>query len=108
MLETLRKGPGFRIAAILAFFAAFCLVAPPAGMAFGHGETTSHCLSMMDVQDHGLSHQDQAHGKNDHGGKTQAPANKVAGCCGLFCLSALLPPSQVSPMPAEPHGLLRS
>jgi hypothetical protein len=43
MLRALRTGLGFRVAMAIAAFAALCLVAPPAVMAFGHGENTIHC-----------------------------------------------------------------
>ena len=54
MLQKLRTGLGFRVAMAIAVFAAFCLVAPPAVMAFGHGSNTVHCLTNADVADHGM------------------------------------------------------
>ncbi len=95
MLETLRRGLGFRIAMALAVFAVLCFVAPPAVLAFGHGGNTAHCLSHADVLNHGMSGS-AAHA--EHGGKhsdhAQLPSGKAPGCCGLFCLSALVPPSE--------------
>ena len=54
MLKALRAGLGFRVAMAIAVFAALCLVAPPAVMAFGHGRDTVHCLTHADVADHGM------------------------------------------------------
>jgi hypothetical protein len=89
MLQELRTGRGFRVAVAIAAFAALCLVAPPAVMAFGHGETTLHCLAHADAVDHGmhgaLDGVAQKHG-GDHG---TLPGTHTAGCCGLYCLSAL-------------------
>jgi hypothetical protein len=86
MLETLRRGLGFRVAMALAVFSALCFAAPPAVMAFGHGGDTVHCLSQADVMNHGMGG-GAAH--KDHG--TKHDAGKAPGCCGLFCLSALVP-----------------
>ena len=86
MLQKLRTGPGFRVAIVIAAFAALCLVAPPAVMAFGHGNNTLHCLSNADTVDHGM------HGgaaRKDHGDHAKLPGTKAPGCCGLYCLSAL-------------------
>ena len=91
MLETLRSGPGFRIAMTFAFFAALCLVAPPAVMAFGHGENTAHCLSNAGVKDHGMGHEGYGAGQKDSVDHAPSPADKAPGCCGLYCLSALAP-----------------
>jgi hypothetical protein len=72
----------------IAMFAALCFVAPPAVMAFGHGNNTVHCLSHGDVMGHGMpisvSHK-------DGGGHAKIPGDK--GCCGLFCVSAIAPAS---------------
>ena len=86
MLQKLRTGPGFRVAIVIAAFAALCLVAPPAVMAFGHGNNTLHCLSNADTVDHGM------HGgaaRKDHGDHAKLSGTKAPGCCGLYCLSAL-------------------
>jgi len=93
MLATLRTGPGFRIAVTLALFAALCLVAPPAVVAFGHGDNTVHCLSNADVRDHGMGHHERGTGQREHADHAKLPTDKVPGCCGLFCLSALAPAS---------------
>jgi hypothetical protein len=92
MLGKLRRGPGFRIATALAFFAALCLAAPPAVLAFGHGSNTAHCLSRADVPNHGIdgSVAGAEHARM-HGDQGQLPGGKAPGCCGLFCLSALVP-----------------
>ena len=89
MLQELRTGFGFRVAVAIAAFAALCLVAPPAVMAFGHGEKTLHCLAHADAVDHGMHRAldgvAQKHG-GDHG---TLPGTHTPGCCGLYCLSAL-------------------
>ena len=88
MLKRLRAGPGFRLAMAIAMFAALCFVAPPAVMAFGHGNNTVHCLSHGDVMGHGMP--DSA-GHKYGGGHAKIPGDK--GCCGLFCVSAIAPSS---------------
>ncbi|HSA66676.1 MAG TPA: hypothetical protein VLE24_03310 [Methyloceanibacter sp.] len=85
MLRALRTGLGFRVAMAMAVFAALCLVAPPAVMAFGHGEKTVHCLAHADAVDHGM-HDGMA---QKHDGDHGTPPVTHSGCCGLYCLSAL-------------------
>ncbi|MGH6825986.1 hypothetical protein [Methyloceanibacter sp.] len=86
MLRALRTGLGFRVAMAIAAFAALCLVAPPAVMAFGHGENTMHCLAHADAVDHGMQGGLAHKHDGDHG---TLPGTHAAGCCGLYCLSAL-------------------
>jgi hypothetical protein len=69
-----------------AVFAALCLAAPPAVMAFGHGSKTVHCLAKADLANHGM-HDGGA--DTHHGDQGKAPANHTTSCCGLYCLSAL-------------------
>jgi hypothetical protein len=86
MLQKLRTGLGFRVAMAIAVFAALCLVAPPAAIAFGHGDNTVHCLANADVADYGM------HGgaaQKHHGDHGKLPGTHAPGCCGLYCLSAL-------------------
>lgn len=86
MLQRLRTGLGFRVATMITVFAALCLVAPPAVMAFGHGSNTAHCLANADIADHGmLSSGTEKH----HGDQGKLPGPHAPGCCGLYCLSAL-------------------
>jgi hypothetical protein len=85
MLRALRTGLGFRVAMACAIFAALCLMAPPAVMAFGHGESTVHCLAHADAVDHGM-HEGSAQKHGHHG---TPPGTHAPGCCGLYCLSAL-------------------
>ena len=93
MLKALSTGLRFRLAMLLAVLAAACFVAPPAVMAFGHGEMTALCLEMAATPQHGM-----ADGGHQH---KKAPAEKQdAGCCGLFCLSAL-PSAPAAALP--PH-----
>jgi hypothetical protein len=79
----------------MAVFSALCFVAPPAVLAFGHGENTAHCLSQADVMYHGMG-ESAAHAEHGarHGDPAQLPSGKAPGCCGLFCLSALMPPCE--------------
>lgn len=86
MLRALRTGLGFRVAMAMAVFAALCLVAPPAVMAFGHGEKTVHCLAHADAVDHGMHNGSAQKHDGDHG---TVPGTHSPGCCGLYCLSAL-------------------
>jgi len=86
MLKALRAGLGFRVATAIAVFAALCLIAPPAVMAFGHGKTTAHCLTNADVAGHGMHKTATPKHQNDHG---KLPGTGAPGCCGLYCLSAL-------------------
>ena len=88
MLRALRTGLGFRVAIMIAAFAALCLVAPPAVMAFGHGSNTVQCLTHADGVDHGMRG-GAAH--KDHGDHGKLPGTNAPGCCGLYCLSALPP-----------------
>jgi len=86
MLKALRAGLGFRVATAIAVFAALCLIAPPAVMAFGHGKTTAHCLTNADVAGHGMHKTATPKHQNDH---DKLPETGAPGCCGLYCLSAL-------------------
>jgi len=86
MLKALRAGLGFRVATAIAVFAALCLIAPPAVMAFGHGKTTAHCLTNADVAGHGMHKAATPKHQSDHG---KLPGTGAPGCCGLYCLSAL-------------------
>jgi hypothetical protein len=110
MLRALRAGLGFRVAMMIASFAAVCFVAPPAVMAFGHGSHLVHCLTHGDAVNHGMP---GGVGHEDHGDGAKVPANHGTNCCGLFFLSALAPnsgpilnglplPAVLSP-PAEPR-----
>jgi hypothetical protein len=100
MLTALRTGICFRLAIALAAFAAVCFVAPPAVVAFGHGEHALHCLTHADAVNHamgpnhdmGLKAKTSSH---DHG--AAMPAGHHSGCCGLFCLSALTPDGEALP-----------
>lgn len=86
MLTALTTGLRFRLAITLAAFAALCFVAPPAVLAFGHGEAMVDCLAHADMVDHGgITARDMKH-PGDH--SSPAGAHQP-GCCGLFCMSAL-------------------
>jgi hypothetical protein len=90
MLEGLRSGFGFRVAILLAAFAAFCFVAPPAVVAFGHGSDTVQCLAHGEDTHHN-GHMDAS--DKDHGDHAKLPSHHDQNCCGMFCLSALAPAS---------------
>ncbi len=90
MLAALRTGRYFRVAFALAAFAVVCFVAPPAVLAFGHGGNTLHCLSHADSVNHAMGVTAKAAG-HDHGTLPAVPVQHHPGCCGLFCLSALMP-----------------
>ena len=87
MLTVLSTGLRFRLALMLAAFAALCFLAPPAVLASGHGENAVHCLAHADAVDHGTT---IAHGIKHHGDHS-SPAGHQSSCCGLFCMSALAP-----------------
>ena len=87
MLSALATGLRFRIAMAIAAFAAFCLIAPPAVLAFGHGENTVHCLVNADSRDHGAHKTSEG---TDQGEPSQH-GKQASGCCGLFCVSAIVP-----------------
>jgi hypothetical protein len=86
MLTALTTGLRFRFAIIFSAFAALCFVAPPAVLAFGHGDSTVKCLSHADAVDHGSA---KAHGMTHHGDGSSPAGDHQMTCCGLFCLSAL-------------------
>jgi len=88
MLRALRTGLGFRVAMAIAAFAALCLVAPPAVLAFGHGENTIHCLAHADAVHHGM-HGALGGAAQKHGADHGTLPGTHPGCCGLYCLSAL-------------------
>jgi hypothetical protein len=86
MLQKLRSGLGFRVAIMIACFAALCFVAPPAVMAFGLGSNIMQCLTHGDAVDHGMR---SGSGHKDHGDGAKVPGNHGMNCCRLFFLSAL-------------------
>ena len=113
MLIGLTTGLRFRFAVAFAAFAAFCFVAPPAVLAFGHGSSTLNCLAHADKVNHGktaarnATHGDAnalhrganaahgvaaEHGQHSPAGDSSAPAgDHQMTCCGLFCFSATSP-----------------
>ena len=110
MLTALRTGLYFRLAITLAVFAAFCFVAPPAVLAFGHGEYTVDCLTHADMVDHGNSH---VHGTKSHHDHSSPGGKHQPSCCGLFCFSAVVTDGNVmgplvagsTPFPARATSL---
>jgi hypothetical protein len=92
MLTALRTGLRFRLAVVLAAFAALCFVAPPAVLAFGHGGNTIDCLVHADMVDHGRT---AARDTKHHGDHSSPAGDHQMTCCGLFCLSALATDSGV-------------
>ena len=88
MLTALTTGLRFRFAILLAAFAALCFVAPPAVLAFGHGDDTVGCLAHADMVDHGKVA--AATGMKHHGDHSAPAGSHQPSCCGLFCMSALV------------------
>jgi hypothetical protein len=112
MLTALTTGLRFRLAIMLAAFAALCFVAPPAVLAMGHGANTVECLAHADKVDHGRIAQGDTTHQSDH--STPAGDHKMT-CCGLFCLSALAandgapiapPAAYAAPFPARDASLI--
>ena len=95
MLTALRTGLRFRLAIMLAVFAAFCFVAPPAVLAFGHGAAMVDCMAHADMVDHGKVA--AAPGMKHHGNHSAPAGNHPPSCCGLFCMSALVSVGRVHP-----------
>ncbi|HZJ11141.1 MAG TPA: hypothetical protein VFD26_00605 [Methyloceanibacter sp.] len=92
MLTALTTGVRFRLAIALTTFAALCFVAPPAVLAFGHGENTAQCLSHADAVNHGTAkahHMEHQASHSPSVGAAPADDDHQMSCCGLFCLSAL-------------------
>lgn len=110
MLIGLATGLRFRLGLAFAAFAAFCFVAPPAVLAFGHGGNTLDCMAHADKVNHGkgvTAHQAKQH-HGDHApsahhqpqdDQPSPAADQQMTCCGLFCLSALAADAAV-PAPA--------
>jgi hypothetical protein len=125
MLTALSTGASFRLAIAFTLFAALSFVAPPAVLAFGHGENTAHCLSMAVSANHGMAKPaDTAHHDAAHHGhhavpdedRTAPTSDQSMTCCGLFCLSAVACDSgeamgtathDVHVLAHEPHRLAR-
>jgi len=87
MLTALTTGLRFRLALLLAAFAAVCFVAPPAVLAFGHGSATADCMAHADMVGHGKLA--TAQHSQHHGDHSTPTSNHQPSCCGLFCMSAL-------------------
>jgi hypothetical protein len=117
MLIRFNDGVRFRLALTLVTVAMLCFIAPPAVLAFGHGEHAIECLTHADMVDHDTS---KASGMAHHGDHSlpSGAHQPGSGCCGLFCMSALpadidqgLQQITAGPMlalPAEPHPLSRA
>jgi hypothetical protein len=94
MLTALTKGVRFRVAVLLAALAVFAFVAPPIAVAFAPTEYAVHCLTH---DDHGMvtADHDQAVDRHHPGDidheKHGSGGDHKANCCGLFCVTALLP-----------------
>ncbi len=88
MLTALATGARFRLAFLLAIFAALSFVAPPAVLAFGHGSATADCMARADKFGHGQIGitQDNKH----HGDHSTPVSSHKSSCCELVCMSALV------------------
>jgi hypothetical protein len=104
MLTAFRRGVRFRIAIAMAAFAVLALVAPPIAVAFVPTPGTVYCLT-HDDQGMGLAHNDHAvvhhhSGELDHTKYSHEEGEHKYHCCGLFCVTALIP--EVRGVPAPP------
>src|SRR5687767_10218914 len=95
MLNWLTSGMRRRAATALVVLYALCVLAPAAALALGDAAKAAHCLTddnhrLGSSHAHGKSHVHEdgtAHKHSDEGDEQTAAGQ----CCGLFCLSALAP-----------------
>ena len=95
MLNWLTSGMRRRAATALVVLYALCVLAPAAAFALGDAAKAAHCLTddnhglgSSHAHDKGHAHEDgTAHKHSDEGDEQTASGQ----CCGLFCLSALAP-----------------
>jgi hypothetical protein len=108
MLTALSTGLRFRLASMLAVFAALCFVLPPVTLALGHGENAAACLLHADTVDHGrvgphdvaqidegrtvahVAHKTALDEYENEGDHALPACNHQMTCCGLLCLSAVV------------------
>ena len=105
-LRQLSRGFRLRAASVLVVVYALCILAPAAAFAFGDGTNAAHCLT---EENHGLGlhadskahvhHDGTAHQHSDDGDGQQSTSGK---CCGLFCLSTLVPSAEQPLAPLDP------
>jgi len=111
VLTALTTGLRFRFAILLAAFASFCFVAPPAVLAFHHGAAMADCMAHADMVDHGKLA--GVPGMKHHGNHSAPVRDHQPSCCGLFCMSALVSDGDViapvaassAPFPAREASL---
>ena len=96
MRDWLTKGMRHRAATALVVLYALCVLAPAAAFAFGDGTKAAHCLTddnhgLVTSHTHGKPHvhDDGNAASHSHDGDEQQ--TNSGQCCGLFCLSALAP-----------------
>jgi hypothetical protein len=113
MFAALRKGVGFHIAFAMAAFGVFALVAPSLAVAFAPAEHAAHCLTQSD---HAMGHErvdraaDHEHDPGDlDKAKHSHPGDKHRSqCCGLFCVTAIVPEIRQFANPPLEHPQLSS
>ncbi len=93
MLTALSKGFLFRVAIWIAALAVFAFVAPPIAVAFA---PTQHAVYCLTHDDHGVGQADHdqaadGHHPNDLDHEKHGSGGHKTNCCGLFCVTALLP-----------------
>ena len=96
MRSWLTIGMRHRAATALVVLYALCVLAPAGAFAFGDASKAAHCLT---DDNHGLgashthnkahAHDDGSAAPHSHDGDEQQTTS--GQCCGLFCLSALAP-----------------
>ena len=100
MSKWLTKGARRWRTTLLVVLYGICVLAPTAALAFGDAAKAAHCLTdvgngLAHVHDKGLADDNlhahdgaSAPNHSDDGEKQQSKSDR---CCGLFCLSALAP-----------------
>lgn len=95
-LTQFSRGFRLRAASVLVVLYALCVLTPAAALALGDAAKAAHCLT---DENHGLGpshanskphvHDDGNASQHSHDGDEQQSTS--GQCCGLFCLSALAP-----------------
>lgn len=98
MLIALTRGVFFRLAIWLAGVAAFALVSPPIAIAFASADKAAHCLTNVDHEagdDQGATPSGHSHDA-DQAGHSSKQADHKSTCCGIFCVTAIAPNTQLA------------
>lgn len=99
------------MAAVFAAAYAVCALTPSAVLAFSGGPNSAHCFGTHEIvrqtaHVHGIAAKTSAHDHATHAasglvGKTDNSApdgtnEQPTGCCGMFCVSAIAPPVELT------------